>query len=68
MSFGLKVVDRLLLVLLTVGVIDLEGPETLPESMFCCIEGVSWVSSMTTGRGFSRVLERVAILGSVISV
>lgn len=68
MSYGLKVVDRLLLVLLTVGVIDLEVPETLPESMFCCIEGVSWVSLMTTGRGFSWVLGRVAILGSVISV
>lgn len=61
MSFGWKVLARLLLVLLTVGVSDLEGSEMLPEAMFCCIEGISWVSSLT-----SRVLERVTFLGSSV--
>lgn len=39
--FRFEGVDKLLLVLLTVGVIDLDGPEMLPESMFVCFAEVS---------------------------
>lgn len=41
--FRFEGVDKLLLVLLTVGVIDLDGPEMLPESMFVCFAEVSVV-------------------------